>query len=75
MYREVGEKHHTPHYHTRYADYEASYRFDGTLESGWLPSPQHKKVVKWAVKHSEDLERNWMLLESKSQTEYIEPLK
>jgi hypothetical protein len=73
MYREVGLKHHRPHFHARYGDFEASYYFDGTVEQGELPPPQHKRVVKWAKSHKTELEKNWELLVNKSKAIYIEP--
>lgn len=56
------EKHHLPHIHAEYQDFEATYSIvDGELLAGSLPVNKHKLVVAWIEIHKEDLMADWQL--------------
>ena len=44
IYHEINGRHHIPHFHAKYAEYEAVYSFDGNLIEGNLPKKQSKFV-------------------------------
>lgn len=52
-------KHHKPHVHVFYGDYEASIAIDGELLAGSLPVKQYKLVQAWLVLHEDELYRAW----------------
>ncbi len=54
-------RHHKPHFHVYYAEYEASIGIDGELLSGSLPIKQLKMVQAWAAIHEEELYAAWNL--------------
>lgn len=68
--------HSPPHFHARYAEFEALYRID-TFEtySGELPKRAHALVVEWASLHREDLMNNWELARQGLALKEIEPLQ
>jgi hypothetical protein len=37
IYKEIGGKHHIPHFHAKYAEYEGIYDFDANFIEGNLP--------------------------------------
>ena len=45
------DKHHKPHFHVYYNEYEASVGVDGELIAGSLPVKQLKLVQAWAAIH------------------------
>jgi len=53
-------RHHKPHFHVYYAEYEASIGVDGELLSGSLPVKQLKLVQAWAAIHEDELYRAWI---------------
>lgn len=48
------DKHHKPHFHVYYNEYEASVGVDGELIAGSLPVKQLKLVQAWAAIHEDD---------------------
>ena len=54
IYKELGNKHHSKHFHAQYAEYEAVYDFEANLIDGNLPRKQQKLVEAWALLHSDD---------------------
>ena len=56
MYINDDEKHHTPHFHSKYGEYEASFDFDGQIIAGRFPPKQTKYVVAWADIHRDELQ-------------------
>ncbi len=52
-------KHHKPHVHVFYGDYEASIAIDGELLAGSLPVKQYKLIQAWLVLHEDELYRAW----------------
>jgi hypothetical protein len=75
MYREINAKHHLPHIHAEYQEYEAVISLEGELLSGELPSKKMKLVLAWMEIHSEDLFANWKLLSDGKEYFKIDPLR
>ena len=75
MYREIGGKHHFPHFHAEYQGQEAVFTFDGEVLEGSIPKKKQKLVAAWAEIHKEDLEANWKLLSEGREYFKIDPLR
>ena len=75
MYQEVGGKHHLPHFHASYQDYNVAISFDGDILEGSLPISKLKLVHAWAEIHKESLEANWKLLQQGNKVFKIDPLR
>jgi len=75
MFSEPGAAHHRPHFHAIYQDTAASIAID-TLETlgGELPKRQRRLVEAWAEIHRQELERDWLLLQSGQPPVKIAPL-
>jgi hypothetical protein len=75
MYMEVGEPHHTPHFHAYYQDDVAIFSLDPIeLMAGSLPRRQRRLVEAWAELHQEELLNDWERLQSGQAPLPIEPL-
>jgi hypothetical protein len=74
MYREVGKRHHKPHFHAEYQGKQAAIAFDGEILEGKLPPGKLKLVLAWAEIHKEDLKANWKLLSEGRECSKISPL-
>ena len=60
IYFERTARHHAPHFHASYGDYDASFAIDPPqLIAGTLPRRQERLVLAWAELHQEDLMNNW----------------
>ena len=75
MYREMGSKHHIPHFHAEYQGQEAVISLDGELIEGNIPIKKLKLIIAWAEIHKENLEANWKLLSEGREYFKIEPLR
>ena len=75
MYREIGERHHLPHFHAEYQGDEIAMTFEGKILEGKLPKTKLKLVIAWTEIHKEDLEANWKLLSDGRDIFKIEPLR
>jgi len=53
------EKHHKPHVHVYYNEYEASVGIDGEILSGSLPVKKWSILKAWLVLHEEELYNAW----------------
>lgn len=53
------EKHHKPHVHVYYGEYEASVGIDGELLSGSLPIKKLKLLQAWMILHEDELYKAW----------------
>lgn len=53
------EKHHKPHVHVYYGEYEASVGIDGELLSGSLPVKKLKLLQAWMILHEDELYAAW----------------
>jgi len=75
IYKEMGAKHHTPHFHARYAEFEAVYDFEGRVISGELPKKQDKLVVAWCAIHTDELNAAWTAWNESGEVIRIEGLR
>lgn len=69
------EKHHKPHVHVYYGDYEASVGIDGDLLSGSIPIKQLKIINAWLAIHEDELYKAWNNAVRGLHFDKIEPLK
>lgn len=53
------DKHHKPHIHVYYGEYEASVALDGEVLDGKLPVRQYRLVNGWLALHEEELYNAW----------------
>jgi hypothetical protein len=67
MYFNDSEQHHTPHFHAKYAEYNASFDMDGHILAGNFPKKQTKYVVAWADIHYEELKALWETMQTDEQ--------
>ena len=75
MQSERGGKHHKPHIHALYSEYEIVIAFDGEVLEGCFPMKQRKILEAWIMIHEDELIENWNLLNSGEGFFKIEPLK
>lgn len=69
------EKHHKPHIHVYYGEYEASIGIDGELLGGSLPIKKLKLVQAWIILHENELYAAWNCAVKGQEFNSIEPLK
>ena len=69
------EKHHKPHVHVYYGDFEASIGIDGELLAGSLPVKQLKIITAWLCIHEDELYAAWNNAVRGLHFNKIEPLK
>jgi len=68
-------EHNPPHFHVRYADFEASVLIqEGTIDKGYLPNRQMKMVLAWCEIHRDALMQNWELSKQSRPLDKIAPL-
>ena len=53
------EKHHKPHIHVYYNEYEASVGIDGEILSGSIPIKQWNILNAWLILHEDELYEAW----------------
>ena len=71
----IDSRHHLPHIHARYAEFEASVGIeDGELMAGDLPRKQLRLVQAWIELHRDELMANWELAISGETPYKIAPL-
>ena len=75
IYSEADGKHHKPHFHAKYAEYEAVYDFEGELLAGELPRKQSKYVEAWALRYQEELGAAWAAWHQSGEVIKIEGLR
>ena len=75
MYYEKGGKHHKPHIHAYYNEYEAVIALDGEMIEGSLPQNQFKLVQAWILIHEDELYANWNNAILNEPLTKIEPLQ
>ena len=66
-------EHNPPHFHAEYRGHRASYLFDGTVDAGKPPPPQHKIVSGWARDHTSELEQAWEACRKHQNPGKVEP--
>lgn len=67
MYFNDNEKHHAPHFHATYGEYEASFDFEGNLLAGDFPQNKMKLVSAWSEIHKEELQALWNLMQNSAE--------
>ena len=72
---ENNEKHHKPHVHVFYNEYEAVIGMDGEVLAGSFPEKQYTLVRAWIYLHEEALYDAWNKSLRNEPVEKIEPLK
>ena len=70
-----GSEHNPPHFHAKYAEYNAVFNLEGDLMTGDFPAKQTHLIKAWALIHSDELLANWNLCMEQQQLYPIEPLK
>ena len=75
MYFNDNDKHHLPHLHAEYAEYDCVFDFDGNLLSGNIPEKKKKMIEVWINIHQEELKSLWILMQEYNQFFKIDPLK
>ena len=69
------DKHHKPHVHVFYGEYEASIGIDGELLEGSLPVKKLKLVQAWMILHEEELYKAWNNAVKGNAFDNIKPLE
>ena len=70
------DEHRPPHFHVRYAEYEAVIRIkDLAVTEGRLPRRALALVTEWAKKHRKELRENWEAIETGRPLSKIAPLE
>ena len=69
------DKHHKPHVHVYYGDYEAVVAIDGELLAGSLPRRQLKIIVGWLAYHEEEAYKAWNLAVNGEHFDKIPPME
>lgn len=76
MYREAGERYHTPIFHAYYEEDSAIFSIEPIeMARGMLSKRQRRLVEAWAELHQQELMIDWERLQSGRPTLPIEPLK
>ena len=76
MFMEVGESHHTPHFHAYYQENVAVFGIDPVeLLAGELPRTQRRLVEAWAELHLVELQADWARLQAGRPPLPIAPLQ
>lgn len=68
-------KHHLPHFHAYYNEFEASFDFNGEIIAGSFPARQTAFVKAWTLLHQDELNANWKLAIEGEQIFKINPLQ
>jgi len=67
--------HNPPHFHVEYNDYKAEVEIESLdIKNGNIPKRVYMLVEEWALKHKDELKRNWELTKSNQLPIKIEPL-
>ena len=69
------DKHHKPHVHVYYGEYEAFVALDGEVLDGKLPTKQYRLVSGWLALHEDELYEAWNKAVRSIPFDKIEPLK
>jgi hypothetical protein len=69
------EEHGLPHFHARFAGYDASIQIDGLfILQGTLPRRKLSLVRQWARLHAGELQANWERARREEELIEIDPL-
>jgi hypothetical protein len=69
------DKHHKPHAHVYYGEYEASVALDGEVLEGKLPVKQYRMLSGWMALHEDELYAAWNQAVQNKPFGKVEPLK
>ena len=69
------DKHHKPHVHVYYGEYEASVGLDGEVLDGSLPLKQYRLLSGWMALHEDELYKAWNLAVLSMKFDKIDPLR
>ena len=75
MFYKDNEKHHKPHIHAIYSDYETVFDLEGNILNGKFPNKQRKMVEAWILIHETELKLLWKTINEENIFFKIEPLK
>lgn len=76
MYFIDNSKHHAPHIHAKYAEYEVVLSIPSAeVLEGFIPPAKMKLLLAWIELHTEELMADWILAESGQHPYKIEPLR
>lgn len=75
MYLIDTQHHNLPHFHAKYAEFEASIRIeDGEVLAGEMPRKQLRLVQAWIEIHRDELQADWELAVAGENPYKITPL-
>ncbi len=75
MFNLDNRRHHLPHIHVEYQDYQAVFSIDnGEIPEGTFPNKQTKLVQAWIEIHKDELTADWKLAISGEKVFKIKPL-
>jgi hypothetical protein len=70
------QEHEPPHFHAEHRGEQATFTFDGLLQTGAIRSRRARRAIAtWALLHRRELEANWTMMKSGRPLERIEPLQ
>ncbi len=75
MQSERGGKHHKPHIHCIFGDFEIVISLDGEILEGDMPQSKLKLILAWMEIHNDELAANWNMLSNGDGFYKIEPLR
>ncbi|WP_409969869.1 DUF4160 domain-containing protein [Bengtsoniella intestinalis] len=75
IYREINSKHHMPHFHAKFNEFEGVYDFEGNLIEGNLPKKKAKLVEAWCAIHEDELNASWTAWNESGELIKIEGLR
>lgn len=75
MYFNENTKHHLPHLHAEYAEYDAVFDFKGNIIDGEIPNKQRKMIEAWISIHEEELNSLWKTMQIHNEFFKINPLQ
>ena len=75
IYKELNGKHHFPHFHAKYAEFEGVFDFNANLIQGELPLKQKKLVEAWTLIHEDELKAAWTAWNESGEIIKIEGLR
>ena len=75
MFFNDNEKHHKPHIHAIYGEYEATFDLKANMLQGIFPKKQKKYVEAWILIHEYELQLLWETIQKDNAFFTIEPLK
>jgi len=75
IYKEIGGQHNLPHFHAKYAEFEAVFDLDGNIVTGELPTNKSKLVEAWCTLHREELNAAWRAWNESNEVVKIDGLR